>query len=240
LHNFRTAGPNKRPNSRITCKINKGTPNELVAGLADLECYYFRLAALGGNARDQNSAPFGPRKTLFRVHRSRLSFRLPRRSAGVMSAHRCSVSTSFSHGLPPPGRDPGAQAVAGRENPNQRSVMGLKILVSYAPILDGHIRRQERSAIAFRQMRYRRPRSRQSATRLPPAADCPAGYREAGVHLGLAEAGATVVVTARTRAGGDSEWRGSLDETVEAINTAGGLFIMRAASRHETHVVCHF
>jgi dehydrogenase/reductase SDR family member 1 len=43
-----------------------------------------------------------------------------------------------------------------------------------------------------------------------------------GVALGLAEAGATVVVTARTRSGGDSEWPGSLEETVKAINTAGG------------------
>jgi predicted nucleic acid-binding Zn ribbon protein len=31
----------------------------------------------------------------------------------------CSVSTSFSHGLPPSGRHPGAEAVAGCENPNQ-------------------------------------------------------------------------------------------------------------------------
>jgi dehydrogenase/reductase SDR family member 1 len=43
-----------------------------------------------------------------------------------------------------------------------------------------------------------------------------------GVALGLAEAGATVIVTARTRSGGDSEWPGSLDETVKAINAAGG------------------
>ena len=43
-----------------------------------------------------------------------------------------------------------------------------------------------------------------------------------GVALGLAEAGATVIVTARTRCGGDSEWPGSLDETVKAINAAGG------------------
>lgn len=43
-----------------------------------------------------------------------------------------------------------------------------------------------------------------------------------GVALGLAEAGATVMVTARTRAGGDSEWPGSLDETVKAIDRAGG------------------
>jgi dehydrogenase/reductase SDR family protein 1 len=43
-----------------------------------------------------------------------------------------------------------------------------------------------------------------------------------GVALGLAEAGATVIVTARTRNGGDSEWPGSLDETVKAIDAAGG------------------
>jgi dehydrogenase/reductase SDR family protein 1 len=43
-----------------------------------------------------------------------------------------------------------------------------------------------------------------------------------GVALGLAEAGATVIVTARTRTGGDSEWPGSLDETVKAVNAAGG------------------
>lgn len=43
-----------------------------------------------------------------------------------------------------------------------------------------------------------------------------------GVAIGLAEAGATVIVTARTRNGGDSEWPGSIDETVKAINAAGG------------------
>jgi dehydrogenase/reductase SDR family protein 1 len=43
-----------------------------------------------------------------------------------------------------------------------------------------------------------------------------------GVAIGLAEAGATVIVTARTRNGGESEWPGSLDETVKAINAAGG------------------
>ena len=43
-----------------------------------------------------------------------------------------------------------------------------------------------------------------------------------GVAIGLAEAGATVIITARTRSGGDMEWPGSLDETVNAINTAGG------------------
>ena len=43
-----------------------------------------------------------------------------------------------------------------------------------------------------------------------------------GVAIGLAEAGATVIVTARTRGGGESEWPGSLDETVNAINAAGG------------------
>jgi len=43
-----------------------------------------------------------------------------------------------------------------------------------------------------------------------------------GVALGLAEAGATVIVTARTRTGGESEWPGSLDETVAAIDEAGG------------------
>ena len=43
-----------------------------------------------------------------------------------------------------------------------------------------------------------------------------------GVALGLAEAGATVVVTARTRSIGASEWPGSLDETITAIHQAGG------------------
>lgn len=43
-----------------------------------------------------------------------------------------------------------------------------------------------------------------------------------GVAIGLAEAGATVIVTGRTRGGGDSEWPGSLEETVNAINEAGG------------------
>lgn len=43
-----------------------------------------------------------------------------------------------------------------------------------------------------------------------------------GVAIGLAEAGATVVVTARTRSSGGSEWPGSLDETIAAIDKAGG------------------
>jgi dehydrogenase/reductase SDR family member 1 len=43
-----------------------------------------------------------------------------------------------------------------------------------------------------------------------------------GVAIGLAEAGATVIVTARTRTSGASEWPGSLDETIEAIRRAGG------------------
>lgn len=43
-----------------------------------------------------------------------------------------------------------------------------------------------------------------------------------GVAIGLAEAGATVIVTARTRNSGGSEWPGSLDETVAAIDAAGG------------------
>jgi dehydrogenase/reductase SDR family member 1 len=43
-----------------------------------------------------------------------------------------------------------------------------------------------------------------------------------GVAIGLAEAGATVIVTARTRTTGTSEWPGSLDETIEAIRRAGG------------------
>jgi dehydrogenase/reductase SDR family protein 1 len=43
-----------------------------------------------------------------------------------------------------------------------------------------------------------------------------------GVAIGLAEAGATVIVTARTRNSGGSEWPGSLDETITAINEAGG------------------
>jgi len=43
-----------------------------------------------------------------------------------------------------------------------------------------------------------------------------------GVAIGLGEAGATVIVTARTRNSGDSEWPGSLDETINAINASGG------------------
>jgi dehydrogenase/reductase SDR family protein 1 len=43
-----------------------------------------------------------------------------------------------------------------------------------------------------------------------------------GAAIGLAEAGATVVVTARTRASGDAEWPGSLDETIAEIGRAGG------------------
>jgi dehydrogenase/reductase SDR family protein 1 len=43
-----------------------------------------------------------------------------------------------------------------------------------------------------------------------------------GVAVGLAEAGATVIVTARTRSSGGSEWPGSLDETIAAIDAAGG------------------
>lgn len=43
-----------------------------------------------------------------------------------------------------------------------------------------------------------------------------------GVAIGLAEAGATVIVTARTRSSGGSEWPGSLDETTAAIDQAGG------------------
>jgi dehydrogenase/reductase SDR family member 1 len=43
-----------------------------------------------------------------------------------------------------------------------------------------------------------------------------------GVAIGLAEAGATVIVTARTRSSGGSEWPGSLDETIAAIDEAGG------------------
>src|ERR1700742_3716198 len=43
-----------------------------------------------------------------------------------------------------------------------------------------------------------------------------------GVAIGLAEAGASVIVTARTRNSGGSEWPGSLDETITAIDQAGG------------------
>jgi dehydrogenase/reductase SDR family member 1 len=43
-----------------------------------------------------------------------------------------------------------------------------------------------------------------------------------GVAIGLAEAGATVIVTARTRSSGGSEWPGSLEETIAAIDEAGG------------------
>ncbi|MBV8850938.1 MAG: SDR family NAD(P)-dependent oxidoreductase [Methylobacteriaceae bacterium] len=43
-----------------------------------------------------------------------------------------------------------------------------------------------------------------------------------GVALGLAEKGATIIVTARTRKSGDSIWPGSLEETIEEISAAGG------------------
>jgi dehydrogenase/reductase SDR family member 1 len=43
-----------------------------------------------------------------------------------------------------------------------------------------------------------------------------------GVAIGLAEAGATVVATARTRRNGAGEWPGSLDETIEEIRRTGG------------------
>jgi dehydrogenase/reductase SDR family protein 1 len=43
-----------------------------------------------------------------------------------------------------------------------------------------------------------------------------------GVAIGLAEAGATVIVTARTRSSGTGEWPGSLEETIEEIARAGG------------------
>ncbi|WP_377831199.1 SDR family NAD(P)-dependent oxidoreductase (plasmid) [Bradyrhizobium lupini] len=44
-----------------------------------------------------------------------------------------------------------------------------------------------------------------------------------GVAIALAECGATVIVTARTRSSGSgAEWPGSLDETVAAIDDAGG------------------
>jgi dehydrogenase/reductase SDR family member 1 len=43
-----------------------------------------------------------------------------------------------------------------------------------------------------------------------------------GVAIGLAEAGASVIVTARTRSSGGSEWPGSLEETIAAVDQAGG------------------
>ncbi|MEH2512689.1 dehydrogenase/reductase SDR family protein 1 [Nitrobacteraceae bacterium AZCC 1564] len=43
-----------------------------------------------------------------------------------------------------------------------------------------------------------------------------------GVALGLAEAGATIFVTARTRKSGSAVWPGSLDETIDEIAQAGG------------------
>ena len=42
-----------------------------------------------------------------------------------------------------------------------------------------------------------------------------------GVAIGLAEAGATIIVTARTQTSGASEWPGSLEETIAAIDKAG-------------------
>jgi len=46
-----------------------------------------------------------------------------------------------------------------------------------------------------------------------------------GAALGLAEAGATVYVTARTLHAGDSEYSGSLDETIRQITELGGVGI---------------
>jgi dehydrogenase/reductase SDR family member 1 len=43
-----------------------------------------------------------------------------------------------------------------------------------------------------------------------------------GVAIGLAEAGATIFVTARTRKSGSADWPGSLDETIAEIAKAGG------------------
>jgi dehydrogenase/reductase SDR family member 1 len=43
-----------------------------------------------------------------------------------------------------------------------------------------------------------------------------------GVAIGLAEAGATIFVTARTRKSGAGDWPGSLDETIAEIADAGG------------------
>jgi dehydrogenase/reductase SDR family protein 1 len=43
-----------------------------------------------------------------------------------------------------------------------------------------------------------------------------------GVAIGLAESGATVIVTARTRKSGTADWPGSLDETIAEITEAGG------------------
>jgi dehydrogenase/reductase SDR family protein 1 len=45
------------------------------------------------------------------------------------------------------------------------------------------------------------------------------------VALGLAEAGATIFVTARTRKRGTADWPGSLDETIAEIAEAGGIGI---------------
>jgi len=46
-----------------------------------------------------------------------------------------------------------------------------------------------------------------------------------GVALGLAEAGATIFVTARTRKSGTADWPGSLNETIAEIAEAGGIGI---------------
>ncbi|MBR0873228.1 SDR family NAD(P)-dependent oxidoreductase [Bradyrhizobium tropiciagri] len=43
-----------------------------------------------------------------------------------------------------------------------------------------------------------------------------------GSAIGLAEAGATIIVTARTRKSGAGQWPGSLDETIAEIERAGG------------------
>jgi dehydrogenase/reductase SDR family protein 1 len=43
-----------------------------------------------------------------------------------------------------------------------------------------------------------------------------------GCAIGLAEAGATIIVTARTRRSGTGQWPGSLDETIAEIEQAGG------------------
>jgi dehydrogenase/reductase SDR family protein 1 len=43
-----------------------------------------------------------------------------------------------------------------------------------------------------------------------------------GCAIGLAEAGATIIVTARTRKSGTGQWPGSLDETIAEVERSGG------------------
>jgi len=58
-----------------------------------------------------------------------------------------------------------------------------------------------------------------------------------GAALGLAEAGATVYVTARTVHAGDSTYSGSLDETIRQIAELGGVGIALPCDHHDDDTV---